>query len=314
MHLVCKYHWSFISPVWFQIYIFQQPEVVKRDIRFARQLQIASKVKVPFPHCLSVVMRESHSQSLQLMTQGTADIVLDCCDDFWDGSDLRPLTAQERKRAQVCFYIDGRRVILLLHLFFLGFLPKKRFNSILHCFLVSTATTWHQRSIRWRYIYYFIRPILDHQWNYPVPSTFRCSLLRTTTRIEISYVTGRASPFQIWLSWYITTFNQHRFVVVFRQQGGRHKRCGRLFWNAVSSGFYWNGHHAISGTNWYCSINRAIGPSLCSFRSFQQGKRTQIQSIFGKNGFRVRMELSHFVAEWKYQVNLCHYHGPDGNS
>lgn len=81
---------------------FQQPDVVKRDIRFARQLQIASKVKVPFPHCLSVVMRESNSQTLQLMTQGTADIVLDCCDDFWDGSDLRPLTAQERKRAQVC--------------------------------------------------------------------------------------------------------------------------------------------------------------------------------------------------------------------
>lgn len=54
-------------------------------------------------------MRESHSQSLQLMTQGTADIVLDCCDDFWDGSDLRPLTAQERKRAQVRRYITLSR-------------------------------------------------------------------------------------------------------------------------------------------------------------------------------------------------------------
>lgn len=29
-----------------QIFRFQQPEVVKRDIRFARQLRIASKVKV----------------------------------------------------------------------------------------------------------------------------------------------------------------------------------------------------------------------------------------------------------------------------
>lgn len=45
-------------------------------------------------------MRESHSGSLQLLTQGTADIVLDCCDDFWDGKDLRPLEQQERKRAQ----------------------------------------------------------------------------------------------------------------------------------------------------------------------------------------------------------------------
>lgn len=45
-------------------------------------------------------MREAHSGSLQLLTQGTADIVLDCCDDFWDGKDLRPLGSQERKRAQ----------------------------------------------------------------------------------------------------------------------------------------------------------------------------------------------------------------------
>lgn len=79
---------------------FQQPDVVRRDIRFARQLHLASKVKVPFPHCLSVVMREQPGNALQLLTQGTADIVLDCCDDYWDGRDLRPLTAQERKRAQ----------------------------------------------------------------------------------------------------------------------------------------------------------------------------------------------------------------------
>lgn len=81
---------------------FQQPDVVRRDIRFARSLQISSKVKVPFPHSLSVVMREmaGTGQSLQLLTQGTADIILDCCDDFWDGQDLQPLRPQDRKRAQ----------------------------------------------------------------------------------------------------------------------------------------------------------------------------------------------------------------------
>lgn len=45
-------------------------------------------------------MRETQNGSLQLLTQGTADIILDCCDDFWDGKDLRPLGPQERKRAQ----------------------------------------------------------------------------------------------------------------------------------------------------------------------------------------------------------------------
>ncbi|XP_055389798.1 transmembrane protein 94 isoform X2 [Condylostylus longicornis] len=77
-----------------------QPDVVRRDIKFARHLQLSSKVKVPFPHSLSVVLRESPGNCLSLFTQGTADIVLDCCDDFWDGKDLRPLGPQERKRAQ----------------------------------------------------------------------------------------------------------------------------------------------------------------------------------------------------------------------
>lgn len=77
----------------------QQPDVVRRDIRFARQLQLSSKVKVPFPHSLSVVMRENPGGYLSLFTQGTADIILDCCDDFWDGKDLRPLSPQDRKRA-----------------------------------------------------------------------------------------------------------------------------------------------------------------------------------------------------------------------
>ncbi|KAL9880064.1 transmembrane protein 94 isoform X1 [Glossina fuscipes] len=76
-----------------------QPDVVRRDIRFARQLQLSSKVKVPFPHSLSVIMRENPGGYLSLFTQGTADIILDCCDDFWDGKDLRPLSQQDRKRA-----------------------------------------------------------------------------------------------------------------------------------------------------------------------------------------------------------------------
>lgn len=77
----------------------QQPEVIRRDIRFTKSLQLASKIKVPFPHSLSVVVKE-HQGGLQLLSQGTADIILDCCDDYWSGKDLRPLKEEERKRAQ----------------------------------------------------------------------------------------------------------------------------------------------------------------------------------------------------------------------
>ncbi|XP_060605817.1 transmembrane protein 94-like [Ruditapes philippinarum] len=54
--------------------------------------------KIPMPNMVSVVLREKISGSCQLLTQGTADIVLSCCTDFWDGQDLTPLTPTERKK------------------------------------------------------------------------------------------------------------------------------------------------------------------------------------------------------------------------
>ena len=33
---------------------------------------------------------------MQLLTQGSADIVLDACTDFWDGDDLCELTSSDR--------------------------------------------------------------------------------------------------------------------------------------------------------------------------------------------------------------------------
>ncbi|XP_030565514.1 uncharacterized protein LOC115765909 [Drosophila novamexicana] len=42
-------------------------------------------------------MRENPGGYLSLFTQGTADIMLDCCcDDLWNGKDLRPLSPQDR--------------------------------------------------------------------------------------------------------------------------------------------------------------------------------------------------------------------------
>ncbi|XP_049853191.1 transmembrane protein 94 isoform X3 [Schistocerca gregaria] len=76
-----------------------QPELVRRDIKFARSLPIA-KLKFPFPHMVAVVVREHSRRNLQLMAQGTADIILDACIEFWDGYDLCPLTASDRKKIQ----------------------------------------------------------------------------------------------------------------------------------------------------------------------------------------------------------------------
>jgi hypothetical protein len=69
---------------------------------------------------------------LQLLTQGTADIILDCCDDFWSGKDLRPLKEEERKRAQD-FY--QRNALVSFELFFFKDLkPKKLGNDVFKMF------------------------------------------------------------------------------------------------------------------------------------------------------------------------------------
>ncbi|KAK2583635.1 hypothetical protein KPH14_009573 [Odynerus spinipes] len=77
-----------------------QADKVKRDIKFARSLSIATKLKFPFPHMVAVVVKERGGGSLQLLTQGTADIILDSCIEFWDGHDLCPLSATDRKKVQ----------------------------------------------------------------------------------------------------------------------------------------------------------------------------------------------------------------------
>ncbi|XP_017785001.1 PREDICTED: transmembrane protein 94 isoform X2 [Nicrophorus vespilloides] len=77
-----------------------QPEMVRRDNKYARSLSMSTKLKFPFPHMFAVVVKELSSGSMQLLSQGTADIVLDSCVDYWDGYDLCPLTPADRKKVQ----------------------------------------------------------------------------------------------------------------------------------------------------------------------------------------------------------------------
>lgn len=78
----------------------QQNEIARRDNKFARSLQMPTKLKFPFPHMFAVVARELLTGSMQLLTQGTADLVMDACVDYWDGHDLCPLSNSDRKKIQ----------------------------------------------------------------------------------------------------------------------------------------------------------------------------------------------------------------------
>lgn len=73
-----------------------QPEVVQKG-RLARSLNFP-RLKMPFPNMCSSVVKEALSGTLQMFTQGTADLVLDMCSEYWDGRDLCPLSDSDRKR------------------------------------------------------------------------------------------------------------------------------------------------------------------------------------------------------------------------
>jgi len=65
---------------------------------------------------VAVVVKEKFSRSLQLLAQGTADIVLDSCVEFWNGRDLCPLSPADR-------LVNTKQTILLCR-FFLGAASK----------------------------------------------------------------------------------------------------------------------------------------------------------------------------------------------
>lgn len=73
-----------------------QPEVVQKG-RLARSLNFP-RLKMPFPMMCCAVVKEALSGTLQMFTQGTADLVLDMCSEYWDGRDLCPLSDSDRKR------------------------------------------------------------------------------------------------------------------------------------------------------------------------------------------------------------------------
>nr|XP_026490930.1 transmembrane protein 94 isoform X1 [Vanessa tameamea] len=74
-----------------------QADTIRRETRFVRSLHLSTRVKVPLPHMLAVIVKDQSNQ-LQMLTQGTADIILDSCVDYWNGRDLTPISPSDRKK------------------------------------------------------------------------------------------------------------------------------------------------------------------------------------------------------------------------
>ncbi|XP_022080414.1 transmembrane protein 94-like [Acanthaster planci] len=66
--------------------------------RHAHKTRSFIKKRTPIPHIMSVLTNDSRGGNSQLLTEGTAELVLSLCTDFWDGSDLCPLDDNDRKK------------------------------------------------------------------------------------------------------------------------------------------------------------------------------------------------------------------------
>ena len=64
---------------------------------FNKNLSMA-KLKFPFPHQVSVRFKEVDTGGESMISQGTADVILDSCQDAWTGYDLSPLQTGPRKK------------------------------------------------------------------------------------------------------------------------------------------------------------------------------------------------------------------------
>src|SRR5699024_645434 len=56
------------------------------------------RLKMPFPSMTCAVIRDTFSNTTQLFSQGTGDLVLDSCAEYWNGQSLVLLTDYERKK------------------------------------------------------------------------------------------------------------------------------------------------------------------------------------------------------------------------
>ncbi|XP_076855776.1 transmembrane protein 94 isoform X2 [Brachyhypopomus gauderio] len=58
----------------------------------------AGKRQPPISHLISLLVRDTTTNNVQMLSHGSADLVLEACTDFWDGADIYPLSGCDRKK------------------------------------------------------------------------------------------------------------------------------------------------------------------------------------------------------------------------
>jgi len=79
------------------IYKLIDPSSIKKG-KLVSSLENTTRLKLPFPNMTCNIHQDVATGSYQVFSQGTADIVLDACVEYWDGKQLLPLDESSRKK------------------------------------------------------------------------------------------------------------------------------------------------------------------------------------------------------------------------
>ncbi|CAL8284244.1 unnamed protein product [Merluccius merluccius] len=79
--------------------MYQMPSAEKMcDSAPRRPPNLVTKRQPPLSHLMSLFVRDSSSNNVQMLSHGSADLILEACTDFWDGADIYPLSGSDRKK------------------------------------------------------------------------------------------------------------------------------------------------------------------------------------------------------------------------
>uniref|UniRef100_A0A3B5MEK3 Uncharacterized protein n=1 Tax=Xiphophorus couchianus TaxID=32473 RepID=A0A3B5MEK3_9TELE len=78
--------------------LYQLPSREKTKEFTSRRLPSFTKRQPPISHLMSLCVRDSSSSNVQMLSHGSADLILEACTDFWDGTDIYPLSGSDRKK------------------------------------------------------------------------------------------------------------------------------------------------------------------------------------------------------------------------
>ncbi|XP_061564599.1 transmembrane protein 94 isoform X2 [Cololabis saira] len=78
--------------------LYQLPSGEKTKEFTSRHLLYSIKRQPTISHLISLFVRDSSSNHVQMLSHGSADLILEACTDFWDGTDIYPLSGSDRKK------------------------------------------------------------------------------------------------------------------------------------------------------------------------------------------------------------------------